>query len=100
MTIHLPENLERSLREEVQKGHFDSLDDAIAAAVRVFLQGRNSGEAQSKTGSVGEPDPKPIWEIADELRGSVADEEWAKLPVDGASQHDHYIYGTPKRPAE
>lgn len=20
------------------------------------------------------------------------------LPVDGASQHDHYIYGTPKRP--
>jgi antitoxin component of MazEF toxin-antitoxin module len=21
-----------------------------------------------------------------------------KMPVDGASQHDHYIYGTPKRP--
>jgi predicted DNA-binding antitoxin AbrB/MazE fold protein len=21
-----------------------------------------------------------------------------RLPVDGASQHDHYIYGTPKRP--
>jgi antitoxin component of MazEF toxin-antitoxin module len=21
-----------------------------------------------------------------------------KLPPDGASQHDHYIYGTPKRP--
>ena len=21
-----------------------------------------------------------------------------KLPADGASQHDHYIYGTPKRP--
>jgi antitoxin component of MazEF toxin-antitoxin module len=22
----------------------------------------------------------------------------AELPEDGASQHDHYIYGTPKRP--
>ena len=22
-----------------------------------------------------------------------------RLPADGASQHDHYIYGTPKRPA-
>ena len=21
-----------------------------------------------------------------------------RLPTDGASQHDHYIYGTPKRP--
>jgi predicted DNA-binding antitoxin AbrB/MazE fold protein len=21
-----------------------------------------------------------------------------KLPADGAAQHDHYIYGTPKRP--
>jgi antitoxin component of MazEF toxin-antitoxin module len=21
-----------------------------------------------------------------------------KMPTDGASQHDHYIYGTPKRP--
>ena len=27
-----------------------------------------------------------------------SDEEWDKLPVDGAEQHDHYIYGTPKRP--
>ena len=21
-----------------------------------------------------------------------------RLPVDGAAQHDHYVYGTPKRP--
>lgn len=25
-------------------------------------------------------------------------ETLARLPADGASQHDHYIYGTPKRP--
>lgn len=27
----------------------------------------------------------------------VPDEVWEKLPTDGAEQHDHYIYGTPKR---
>jgi len=29
----------------------------------------------------------------------VPDEELERLPVDGAAQHDHYIYGLPKRPA-
>jgi hypothetical protein len=32
------------------------------------------------------------------LSESIPPEELANLPVDGASQHDHYIYGTPKRP--
>ena len=41
---------------------------------------------------------KPIWEEFEEIAASIPDEEWAKLPVDGAEQHDHYIYGTPKRP--
>lgn len=40
---------------------------------------------------------KPIWEVADEIRKSVPETEWAKLPTDGAAQHDHYLYGTPKR---
>ena len=40
----------------------------------------------------------PIWEVAEELFGAIPDEELAQLPTDGATQHDHYIYGTPKRP--
>jgi hypothetical protein len=43
---------------------------------------------------------RPIWEVAADLRKSVPEEEWAKLPVDGAAQHDHSIYHTPKRPAK
>ena len=38
-----------------------------------------------------------VWEIFDEIWGNVPHEEFAKLPRDGAAQHDHYIYGTPKR---
>ena len=42
--------------------------------------------------------PKPIWEQFIEAFQDVPEEELERLPVDGAAQHDHYIYGTPKRP--
>lgn len=32
-----------------------------------------------------------------EIWRDMPDEVRAKLPVDGASEHDHYIYGVPKR---
>ena len=41
---------------------------------------------------------RPIWEEILDLVKDVPPEELDKLPTDGASQHDHYIYGTPKRP--
>ncbi len=41
---------------------------------------------------------KPLWERAAELRKSIPEEEWDKLPADGSEQIDHYIYGSPKRP--
>jgi hypothetical protein len=48
-----------------------------------------------------EPPPrhKHLGEIAADLLKDVPEDELARLPVDGAEQHDHYIYGTPKHPA-
>ena len=40
---------------------------------------------------------KPIWEVARELAARIPEEELRRLPVDGASQLDHYLYGAPKR---
>ena len=43
---------------------------------------------------------KPVGDIVAELLAifaDVPDEEFARWPSDGADQHDHYIYGTPKR---
>ena len=42
---------------------------------------------------------KPIWEALIEAGLEIPDEELDLLPIDGATQHDHYIYSTPKRPA-
>ena len=38
MTIHLPKDLEGSVRAEVLSGHFASEDDMVAAAVRAYLR--------------------------------------------------------------
>ena len=40
---------------------------------------------------------RPLWEIAEEISSQVPLEEWEKLPADGAEQHDHYLYGSPKK---
>ncbi|WP_017295692.1 hypothetical protein [Geminocystis herdmanii] len=39
---------------------------------------------------------KPIWEIAENLIEDMSEAEKAEMPKDGALEHDHYIYGTPK----
>jgi hypothetical protein len=44
-----------------------------------------------------QPPQQTIWEKIDERMAEVPDEEWEKLPTDGSYQHDHYLYGTPKR---
>jgi hypothetical protein len=47
-----------------------------------------------------EPAPirKAVWERILERSAAIPDKEWDKLPSDLAEQHDHYLYGTPKRP--
>jgi plasmid stability protein len=42
-------------------------------------------------------DDRPIWEVVAEIMKDVPDEVFDRLPKDGASQVDHYIYGLPKR---
>ena len=39
----------------------------------------------------------PIWEVIADIMKDVPDEVFERLPKDGASQVDHYIYGLPKR---
>ena len=42
-------------------------------------------------------DTRPIWERIIEMSAEIPDEEWAKLPSDGSANHDHYLYGSPKK---
>jgi hypothetical protein len=38
-----------------------------------------------------------LGEFAEELVADIPEEVLNELPTDSAEQHDHYIYGTPKR---
>lgn len=40
MTIHLPNDLESSIRAEVASGHYASVDEAMAEAARLLLRRR------------------------------------------------------------
>lgn len=40
---------------------------------------------------------RPLWEIFAETLRDVPLEDFDDLPRDGASEHDHYLYGSPKR---
>jgi len=41
----------------------------------------------------------PVWDRIAALTADAGSDELSKPPADGASQHDHYLYGTPKRPS-
>ena len=40
---------------------------------------------------------EPFWKIFTETIHTLPPEVFDDLPVDGASEHDHYLYGSPKR---
>lgn len=52
---------------------------------------------EEKISSAEKKDTRPIWEVAKEISESVPLEEWEKLPSDGSINHDHYLYGSPKK---
>ena len=40
---------------------------------------------------------QPIWEVAAGLVRDAPMDDVDALPIDGATQHDHYLYAAPKR---
>lgn len=68
-----------------------STDDFLREALSKILADSSTFSESSKA------EARPIWDVMlDNLEG-VLPEEFARLPKDGASEHDHYLYGHPKR---
>ena len=87
LVLELPDNKESALKAKAQAQGVSAeqyaqhvldrdLEDSLPAAAR---------------------DDRPIWEVIADIMADVPPEVLAQLPKDGASQHDHYIYGWPKR---
>jgi Arc/MetJ-type ribon-helix-helix transcriptional regulator len=102
MTIHLPKELVSKILAAVQSGRYASFDDAMTEAASMLVQLLKQEQAEAKPMTASQADAaqprKTIWERILERSAAIPDEEWDKLPTDLAEQHDHYLYGTPKRP--
>ncbi|WP_414581674.1 hypothetical protein [Scytonema sp. PCC 10023] len=74
---------------QVQGDSLESVVDALKTILSTYLKKQ---EHQIDSGT-----DRPIWEIAQEITQDMTEEEIRQLRSDGAEQHDHYIYGIPKR---
>jgi Arc/MetJ-type ribon-helix-helix transcriptional regulator len=85
MTINLPDDLERFLRAEVQRGHFASEEDAIAEAVRLLKQQLRQA-ATTPTG-VGQP----VVTTPDPVLGAMRDaaDEMDEIVVEAMMHREH-----------
>lgn len=74
------------------RAHFDGKvfvpDEPVplSQGQRLILHFEPAAEPQAKNGDA--------WAVLDELTGSI------EAPPDWSAEHDHYLYGTPKREAK
>lgn len=92
MTITLPLQPQEEARLiAVAQAKGLSTDALVREAVDRILADAPDGLAEQKA------DPRPIWDVILDNMQDVPAEEFARLPKDGASEVDHYLYGHPKR---
>jgi Arc/MetJ-type ribon-helix-helix transcriptional regulator len=90
VTVQLPEDLERYVRDAVCRGRFSSEVEALTEAVRL-LRERESATT-SEIGAV------PAWKRVVETMSDVPDDVFDRIPADSSEQLDLYLYGTPTQP--
>ncbi len=100
MNVQISDNWQRFIQGALESGRYSSADEVLDEALRL-LEARDLARAEPPDGDRSEvaSPHKPIWEVFQEISSSIPEEEWDKLPTDSSEQLDHYVYGTPKRPA-
>ena len=87
LTLNLPPEQEATLKAR-----------ALAQGVSAEQYARGVLEKDLKAfDSASQPGGRHISEIIAEITADVPAEEFDKLPRDGSREHDHYLYGHPKR---
>jgi hypothetical protein len=73
--------------------------EAAALKAKAKAQGISAEEFASQVlaRELQTANAQPFWKSFTETMHSLPAEVFESLPVDGASEHDHYLYGSPKR---
>jgi hypothetical protein len=90
LIIDLPEEKEAALRAHAEAAGLSAEDFARQTLAQALASPLPADERRVV-------DERPLSEVIREIVGEIPAEELAKLPKDGSSQIDHYVYGLPKR---
>ena len=91
----LPIDLEEFIQQELAQGTYRSEAELVADAVRLLREHHQRRERRPHNGAPA----VPIWEAFEDSLNEIPEEELDRLSPDAAEEHDHYIYGTPKKSA-
>lgn len=89
VTLNLKPEVEAGLLAQAQASGM-SLEAFAELVLRE--KSRESGSPRAVSS-----DERPIWEVITDIVKGVPDEVFDRLPTDGASEVDHYVYGLSKR---
>ena len=97
MPIFLSPDLDDRIQQKVIRAGYRTPDEVIRRA----LDALDAQEQQEVRPLVRMENTSaiPVWQRFQNVAHSIPEEELAALPSDGASEHDHYLYGIPKRSA-
>lgn len=69
----------------------------IMEVVRVLPEEKQRLILEQAEAMAREEKKPSIWDRIRAHAANIRDEEWERMPKDGSEQHDHYLYGTPKK---
>ena len=88
LTIELPDDEAIALRAKAERQ---------GVSAEAYARQALEQDLKEQNGAGAAPGGRRISQVIAEIMADAPPEELAKLPKDGASEHDHYIYGWPKR---
>lgn len=93
LTIELSEKQEAALKAQAPAKGVSEADFVQKVLDQILEPAVIAAPEEQKT----DQSHRPLSARIREMWADMPDDVRAKLPADGASQHDHYIYGIPKR---
>jgi len=97
MPISLSPDLDDRIQQKVLRAGYRTPDEVIRKALDALDAQERQEVRQPET--VKKKSAGPVWQRFQDAARAIPEEELASLPQDGASEHDHYLYGLPKRSA-
>lgn len=90
-------NNKQKLLQEIEETPEDVIEEVLNFLIFTKSRYQEKIIKNKIQSDINKSNSRPIWELAQEIAKNIPDEVLNQLPTDGAAQHDHYLYGTPKR---